>query len=56
MEKEIYDKITAMLPFQGEWAIAYEKNKRKYLYEKGRREKARVKERRSCGGGGGGNL
>lgn len=55
MEKETYDKITAMLPFQAVWALEYRYDKQKYKLEKGRREKERVKERRN-GGGGGGNL
>jgi hypothetical protein len=45
-ENEIYAKLTAMIPFQAEWAIEYERNKRKYIYDKGRREKQRVKERK----------
>lgn len=44
-EKECYDKIVAMLPFQAVWALEYNYDKQKYKLQKNRAEKQRVKDR-----------
>lgn len=46
MEQTSYERMMAMLPFQGDWAREFKKRKTIYKQEKARQEKLRDKERK----------